>query len=228
MKFVALLLFTALAAFGQASEKPEGISIRKDSLDVEERTEQVMIAPRTVQFDHFSMSSLVREAYGLQPWQLSHEKAPDDDFYIVTVQTPDTEEPTSEQVRPRLRALVEKRFKLVTHHELRPLPAYVLTAAGNGEGLKKNASGKPCQITGNTFSTVWSVGFTSCGIDALVKQIVDAGSDRPVVDRTGLTQKYDFSISSSLPVPPGLRVQPDVAPADVIVIDRAEHPVPLN
>ena len=68
------------------------------------------------------------------------------------------------------------------------------------------------------------------------------GLDRIVVDRTGLTAKYDFELKFQPVVPPpqpgddrpslftalqeqlGLKLEPERAPIEVMVIDHVAHP----
>jgi uncharacterized protein (TIGR03435 family) len=73
------------------------------------------------------------------------------------------------------------------------------------------------------------------------------GTDRPVLDKTGLTGEFDFIIEFSPAVPPGSNFQPDpngptfqealkeqlglkldsqTGPVDVFVIDHIEEPSP--
>lgn len=89
-------------------------------------------------------------------------------------------------------------------------------------------------------TTVFAV--LNCGIDRLVNLLGNGLVDRPVIDRTGLTGRYDFrfiltpaymrrsqsELSEMSPYTAiedlGLKLQAQVAPLDVLTIDHFEKP----
>lgn len=165
-----------------------------------------------------------------------------------------------------LRALLEDRFKLKVHREPRELPAYELVVVRPGAaGLRKSdvdcdalfAAGQVtrpeagirprCGVSngpvGPTGDTGLIAGAFSMSQFAQFLQRVG----RPVIDKTGLTGRYDFDLAfaplgsspadaPSDPARPsflialeeqlGLKLQSTNGPLDVIVIDSIEQPVP--
>ncbi len=95
-----------------------------------------------------------------------------------------------EQFRPMLAALIEDRFQLKLHRETKELPVYALVVAKNGSKLKTNA-GEPGprlrmgrgELTG-----------TKIPMTMLLQQLAQT-LGRPVVDKTGLTGEYDFTLT---------------------------------
>ena len=159
--------------------------------------------------------------------------------------------PSMTQFRTLLRNLIEDRFKLKTHREKRNLPAYALLVGGNGPKMSRNDT-NPNGPPGAGFKApgVMFVSNATMGDFATVMQ----GNvlDRPVLDRTGLQGRFDFTLNwtpdesqfrgAGIQVPPaaadaklpglftaiqeqiGLRFESVTAPVEVIVIDSAERP----
>lgn len=187
--------------------------------------------------------------------------------------------PTKDQMRLMVQSLLASRFKLAIHFESQNVPAFALTLAKPGKTgpmIRPHAEGPPCQTlapqSGRGVSLDRSVVFPrECSVFGLSRKpghIFLAGSrdttmeliaaslaslpgglDRPVVDRTGLAGKYDFTIEwTSVANAPGtltpeaqpdsqgvsfleaikeqlgLRLEPVKAPVNVLVIDHVERP----
>jgi uncharacterized protein (TIGR03435 family) len=165
-----------------------------------------------------------------------------------------------------IRALLEDRFKLKVHREPRALPAYELVVVRPGAaGLRKSdvdcdalfAAGQvsrpepgirprcgisngPVGVTGDTGLIAGA--FSMSQFAQFLQRV-----GRPVIDKTGLTGRYDFDLAfaplgSAPPDAPsdparppmfvaleeqlGLKLQSTNGPLDVIVIDSIEQPVP--
>ena len=173
-----------------------------------------------------------------------------------------------------LRSLLEERFKLKTHRETRDLPVYELVLAradgSLGPGLHKSdfdceayiaarrggappppqrgpMDPPPCALMAGPARTIAGA--------ASMQQItahLTVRMERPVIDKTGLKDRFDFNLTftpEQMPtaapppgVPPidpngpsifialqerlGLKLEPAKAPMDVIVIDSIEHLIP--
>src|SRR6185436_13040113 len=109
--------------------------------------------------------------------------------------------------------LLAERFSLAFHSEKRELSAYVITVGKNGPKLAKNETGGnlpgfggrgPGGILVRNATMAQFAGFLQSRI-----------LDRPVVDQTGLAEKYDFTLTwrpDQLPTP-GPNAPP--LPADI-------------
>jgi uncharacterized protein (TIGR03435 family) len=118
----------------------------------------------------------------------------------------------ADRMRPMLQALLEQRFHLKFHTEMRPTPVYVLVQAKGGakvkevpappalegdwmEAMKRYREENP----GRPFPGVIQCADSGCtatavAMSAAVGQIGGSSHlDRPLIDETGLKGYYDFS-----------------------------------
>ena len=160
--------------------------------------------------------------------------------------------PNTDQLRGLLKSLMAERFKLTTHNETKEMPAYVLTVGSNGHKMTANTA-NPNGLPGLFFKGLGQLVVTNANMGQFVGILQGSVLDRPVVDRTGLQGRFDFTLSwtaddsqfrSFGPRPPagppadnappglftaiqeqiGLRLERGNAPVDVIVIDSVQKP----
>lgn len=161
--------------------------------------------------------------------------------------------PNVDQLRGLLRSLLADRFKLTTHTEKKEMPAYVLTLGSGGHKMTPNTA-NPNGLPGLFFKGLGQLGVTNANMGHFADLMQSSVLDRPVVDRTGLQGRFDFTLTwtaddsqfrSFGPRPPapatpdpnappglftaiqeqiGLRLDRGNAPVQVIVIDRVEKP----
>jgi bla regulator protein BlaR1 len=148
--------------------------------------------------------------------------------------------------KERLRNLPEERFQLAIHRETKEQQVYALVAAKGGLKVQesKEAMGRMRMGRGMLHGEGVQPGFLATPISGQLS--------RPVIDKTGLTGKYDMDLkwtpdpSQSAdvpfgPLPPpsdpngpsiftalqeqlGLRLESQKAPVETLVLDRVERP----
>ena len=157
-----------------------------------------------------------------------------------------------DQVRGMLRALLEERFLLNTHAEIRELPVYDLVVDPKGGKVPAPKDGKPTIRVANG-----SIELSNAMPGTFASQLSYA-LGRPVIDKTGLSGNFDFSIQwmpdsgwngdpTTASSPPGtleeqssnsdgpsiftaireqlgLLLKSARGPVEVVVIDRVEFP----
>jgi uncharacterized protein (TIGR03435 family) len=141
-----------------------------------------------------SVQDLLSFAYNVQSKQIVNGPAwvGSDRFDIDAV--PDAEGvPNSQQIRIMIQKLLADRFKLTFHHEQREMEAYVLEVGKSGPKMTVNES--KGQLPGLGFGagqggiTLRAGNATMADLTGFLQVLV---LDRPVVDRTGLTARYDL------------------------------------
>lgn len=147
-------------------------------------------------------------------------------------------------LKSMLQTLLIERFHMKVHVEKRDLPVYAMVVSKSGAKLKDAAApGRPAiRINGG------GVAFTSVTIADLIDLMSRAHLaelDRPVVDDTGLTGRYDVTINlfgtqeemmsalskgdfgssifTLIQEQLGLKLEPKKLPVQMVVVDQAER-----
>jgi uncharacterized protein (TIGR03435 family) len=144
---------------------------------------------------NFNVNDLISFAYGLHAKQIIGAPAwlGEDLFDIDGV--PDTEgEPSEKQQQIMVRKLLADRFKLTFHHEQRELSVFVLTVVKGGPKLTKSQSG-PNDPNGFFFTKLGALNVQNMTMAEFCIWFQGSVLDRPMVDRTGLTDRYDFKLN---------------------------------
>ena len=160
--------------------------------------------------------------------------------------------PSIVQLRGMIRQLLTDRFKLAFHRDKREMPVYAIVLGPNGHKLTKNDN-NPNGLPGMLFRGLGNLPVTNATISEFAGVMQSAVMDRPIVDRTGLTGRWDFVIrwtpdesqfgALGVRVPPptddpnappgiftaftdqlGLKLDPTRAPVEVVVVDKVERP----
>jgi uncharacterized protein (TIGR03435 family) len=134
-----------------------------------------------------TLQTLIRYAYSVKDFQIGG--APSwlelDRFDInATAGGP----ATTPQLKSMLQTLLEQRFHLKLRHETRELPVFVLSIAKRGTKLKESSDADTTVSSGMGELTMHKA-----TLSMLVNQL-GGQLDRPVLDETGLSGKYDIAL----------------------------------
>jgi uncharacterized protein (TIGR03435 family) len=172
--------------------------------------------------------------------------------YDITAQPQTDGQPNERQVRAMVQKLLEDRFKLTVSRGMKELPVYVLNVGKAGHKLtqnNRNPNGLPSLFV-KGFGTLPALNASMADLASLLQSTV---LDRPVVDKTALPGRFDFTLhwtpdesqfrglggraagpSTDPNAPPGLftAIQEQLglsldntrAPVEVLVVDRVERP----
>ncbi|WP_109484353.1 M56 family metallopeptidase [Occallatibacter savannae] len=162
-------------------------------------------------------------------------------------QMPDRER--DRQINLMEQSLLAERFKLKAHFETRQLAELALVAAKRGPTLTRSDPSLPrngaTRLSNGQSQELKSTGSTIQDLIQMLQSEPETGG-RPILDKTGLTDSYDFTLkwtqdqtpdaSSSQAGNPslftaleeqlGLKLIPTKGPVQVVVIDSIERPSP--
>jgi uncharacterized protein (TIGR03435 family) len=168
---------------------------------------------------------------------------------------------TKEQFQKMLQKMLAQRFGLVVHHEITTLPVFDLTIAKNGPKLQLAGSAPAAEVVSdgsdkNGFPVLTKPGIVSRygpgavahltareqtleSLDRMLSLPNAAG--RNIINKTGLTDKYDFTLQYDMETPGGatadlglslfdaiqqqlgLKLVDSKATFDLVVIDHVER-----
>ena len=226
---------TADPAFEVAAIKPA---------DPSDTNQGFRLEGRRIFVESVTMTSLICFAYSIQKTQIVNAPQWFDEQRWNIEGTPDTEgAPSWHQYRQMLQKLLSTRFGLVMHHDKRELSVYTLTVAKGGPKIEKSKS-DPDALSDGSGRGMGSAQYMKFTNDSMTDfaQTMQLMVDRPVVEQTNLSGRYDFTLlwtpdvmhDTPTDTAPGLftAVQEQLGlkltaariPTDVFVIDAATRP----
>jgi uncharacterized protein (TIGR03435 family) len=223
--------------------------------------------PGRIRYPVINLKMLLINAYGVEPSQIVGPDWLDTEYFRVeATMPPDT---TKEQFRAMLQDLLLDRFKLKIHRETKEVRGYALVVGKTGPKMKKFVEVPGADYSGRSTPSTLGLGadgfskrplvppgrailYTTIGthgvrltgqeqsMDALANRLINFVK-RPVVDSTGLTAKYNFTLTfvpdgaTMLPSPDplpniyqalqsqlGLKLEPKESTETTIIIDHME------
>ncbi|HEX4039778.1 MAG TPA: TIGR03435 family protein [Acidobacteriaceae bacterium] len=203
----------------------------------------------------YTLQLLIAAAWNLNPRTVSGGPSwVSSDHYDIAALTPGDVQPTHDEQMTMLRTLVANRFQLRFHRKQKVFAIYALTVARDGPKLKNStsAAGDPVVVgPGMVYPQRVVLPARNATMSDFVSLLQRAILDRPVVDQTSLTGRYDFDLdwapdetqfdgslaspSAGTPSPPlftaiqeqlGLKLTATRGPVETLVVDKAEQPTP--
>jgi uncharacterized protein (TIGR03435 family) len=233
-------------SFEVATIKPSKPDDQRKAFLVQGRRFKIINQPLTAILS-FSYDVQAKQIVGLPPWA-------DTDKYDIDAEPDGEGAPSGKQWKAMLQKLVAERFKLTFHQDKRELSVYVLSVAKGGPKLTKS-EGDPNGLPGLFFrGKLGDLGVRNANMGDFTGLMQEAVLDRPVLDQTGITGRYDFTLvwtpddsqfaGMGVKIPPpaaedgkappnlytaiqeqiGLKLEATKAPADVMVVDHVEKP----
>lgn len=244
---------TASPAFEVATIKPVGPDAPKG---------RYLILQGTNRFvgKYYTLKLLIAAAYNLSPKVISGGPSwIDSDHYDILALTPGETKPSRDEQMAMLRTLLADRFALSFHRESKEFSIYALEVPKGGPkygsedapGLKQStaAPGESPALISTVYPDHIKLPARNATMAEFVELLQRAVLDRPVVDRTGLTGKFDFDLEwapdetqfgGEVPVAPtgasappfftaiqqqlGLRLEATRGPVEALVVDKAARP----
>lgn len=238
---IALASLTAIYAAASVSIKTGAPAPRGPYVDSSSSVFRIHSAPARY---------LIQFAYQVRSVQIIGGPAwADADCYDVTL-------PSSPHVSTELRAVLTERFQLKLHHATKELPVYALTVSKRGlrmepssvrtcakfqwtrDRLPNPTSNEYCGAVESGPNPQLNHTLDAIGISTqdLLTTFLGFHLDRIVIDKTGLTGRYNFhlewnvngdeglSLRNALEDQLGLKLDAATGPVDALIIDHIEKP----
>jgi uncharacterized protein (TIGR03435 family) len=203
-----------------------------------------------------ALKTLIAAAYNLNPRAISGGPAwVDSDRYDIVAKAPNEVRPNLDEQMSMLRKLLADRFQLKFHREQKELRVYALTIAKGGPKMKESTvspdaspQGPPPLIFVVSPQLVRLPGRNATMAD-LASVMQRAALDYPVLDKTGLSARFDFDLEftpdetvfggalgrgsddsakpdlfATISQQLGLRLEATRGSVEALVIDHVDHP----
>ena len=141
-----------------------------------------------------TLSHLITFAYGVHHSEIINAPAWVETEKFDLDGVPDIEgQPSATQMKQLIQDALTSRFKLTFHKDKKELPVYILTVKG-GPKMAVTQDG-PSAARNFNFRKLGELNVSNSTMDDFCKGMQGAVMDRPVLDHTGLTDRYDFKLS---------------------------------
>jgi uncharacterized protein (TIGR03435 family) len=231
-------------SFEVATIKPSKPDDQRKAFVVRGNEFHIINQPLT-QIISFAYSVQAKQVIGLPDWG-------DSDKFDIDGKPDGEGAPNGKQWKIMIQKLLADRFKLTFHKDKKELSVYVLSVSKTGAKMTKNDSA-PNGLPALFFQGLGKLNVRNALMTDFAGLMQSAVLDRPVLDQTALTGRFDFSLNwtpddsqfagmgarvppptDSADAPPnlytaiqeqiGLKLEATKAPADVMVIDHVEKP----
>ena len=159
------------------------------------------------------------------------------DRFDVQAEAEDPTKTNETQLRTMLQALLIERFQLKFHRETVERPGFALVVGEKGARMKIATGTETSTSFGNQMKPAPLEPVTLTARKYTMAQLASMlafAAQQPVVDRTGLSGEYDFTLHWGQELGPtlqtavreqlGLKLEPQKVPVDLFVIDSAQKP----
>jgi uncharacterized protein (TIGR03435 family) len=181
----------------------------------------------------YNLVEFILEAYNLKNYQVSLGPAIalSDTYYDVVAKAEGDGSPTKAEFRQMLQALLAERFKFKFHREMKDIPVYALVVGKTGPKFRESIP-EALEAAGATPVNLHGVNGRNQNItmsEASMESVADfimngLFADRPVLDKTGLTGKYNIKLEAT----PEFRMNNNPQPEDVSLFDAVQQQLGLR
>jgi uncharacterized protein (TIGR03435 family) len=253
-RFLMSMLLVLAPAFGQSSSQPAfEVTSVKPVEGLRGRIYDFSSSGPRVRYIAYATVQLIMEAYNVKNYQVTFAptvKPPTGGeygaaYYDIEANAEGDRAWTRDEFRPMLQTLLSDRFKLKFHRADKEMPVYALVVGKDGRKFKESAQDAVESVLIGVNGRNQNITASKKSMDEFTRMIPNAFFvDRPIVDRTGLPGTYDFKIEASpeshmtgdeldlksigiftaIQQQLGLKLEPQKAMIEVLVIDHVEKP----
>jgi uncharacterized protein (TIGR03435 family) len=209
--------------------------------------------PTRIAIINRTLHRLLIESYGLIGYQLKDAPELDQVRYDIVAKIPPGA--TEQDVRVMMQNLLIERLQLKVRHEHQVVPVYALLIGKRGPKFKPSSEPIDPAKQSMSRSSTAAGSIKIVAVGQTIPQLVSAlfqQTDHPIMDLTGLSGKYDFTLtfasrrtnelSSTSPDAPaddapaifqalqeqlGLKLEARKMPVDLVIVD-AGHKIPIE
>lgn len=190
---------------------------------------------------------LITYAYAVKDYQIERPEgwieAPAADAYCISAIVGGNAAPAVDQVRLMFQTLLAERFDVKVHRETQELPVYTLVVDRGGPRF---TASPPDGEFSARFTRAREPGYTQLIASTMTMAQFATGisryTDRPVLNNTGLAGVYDLKMEWAGDLDPsrrssaagtsiftavreqlGLKLEPQRAPLEILIVDRAKN-----
>jgi uncharacterized protein (TIGR03435 family) len=203
---------------------------------------RIDVAPGRITITSATLATCIKWAWNVRDSQISGANSAVSDLlnserYDIVAKS--AELVPNDQLKLMLQSLLADRFRLTFHRQPREMQAYALLVEKNGPKFHESqGDGESKQQAKSKLTRQW----TLTGM-AQFADVLSEAMEAPVLDRTGLSARYDFNLDLTPYMPPagerpdiaammvtaireqlGLKLESRREAIDVMVIDRLEKP----
>jgi uncharacterized protein (TIGR03435 family) len=198
MKYLVLLAFAmALGAVAQQPEPQfEVATIKQVEAGPKDGRLLRMSNDHTFLAKNLTLKQLIAAAYDVNPSSISGATGwMDSQKFMIEARTPGETFPPRPKQMAMLRNLLQERFHLVFHRESKVMACYELTVAKDGPKVQPAKSDEYMpQVTSMVYPDHLLMPAKNASMDDFVKVLQRSILDHPVVDKTGMAGRYDFTL----------------------------------
>ncbi len=182
---------------------------------------------------------LIRTAFQMQDAQVAGGPGwIETERWDIEAKTGHKEKPKPDELAPLMQSLLAERFNLKFHREKRELTVYALVVAKGGPKLKVKGDDEVAAMNTHGGKGTSQLVGTGVSMEALGRYVGNR-LGRIVMDKTGLSDSYDFTLNwapdeasdssapslvTALREQLGLRLETQKSPVEVVVIDSIDRP----
>ncbi|HUK16503.1 MAG TPA: TIGR03435 family protein [Bryobacteraceae bacterium] len=162
-----------------------------------------------IDFQYSTLKYCITFAYGVKSYQVSGPNWLNEARFDIVAKGPDGTR--REQLPAMMQALLAERFKLQVHREMKEVSGLTLIVGRNGPKLKESeigaGDGRGGASIGMSSTSEGTMRMTAKGatMGSLVNTLTSV-LGQPVIDKTGLTGRYDMALEYSREDAAGFRV----------------------
>jgi uncharacterized protein (TIGR03435 family) len=190
LQTITLAFFNSSLGRAQSQPKPtfEAASIKvAKSGDPSDDREDIRASPGALTMRRVSLRSCIQWAYRVNGFQISGPGWLGSDRFDITAKVASPAK--DDQLRLMLQLLLAERFKLALHSDQKEQQVYILTVSKGGPKFHESKGEGSSSMAPGRF------GFTAQRTSmSQLAEYLAIPMRRPVLDRTGLTDRYDFAV----------------------------------